>query len=196
MLTGLVVVLLLLIALLAIPLTLTYRVSWPQGSSNDTRLLWAFGLVRVRIPSRQSRIAMAKSDEAEQHAVSVERSSNKKPNVLAALRRKAFRGRIKRFARDMWRAIQKENVILRLRVGLGDPADTGQLWAIFGPLAGAIAHVRELAIDIEPDFFDTTLELDSSGSIRVIPLQMIWLTLGLLLSPPVWRGLREMRRGA
>ena len=192
MLTGLVVFLLLLIGLLAIPLTLTYRVSWPQASNNDTRLLWAFGLVNVRIPS-QSRIAAEKSEKAGRHADGGEPSSKKKPNVLAAIKRKAFRGRIKKFAGDMWRVIQKENVIIRLRVGLGDPADTGQLWAVFGPLAGGLANVRDAAIRIEPEFFDTTLELDSRGTIRVIPLQMILLTLGLLLSPPVWRGIREMR---
>jgi len=194
MLAGLVVFLLLLIALLAIPLTLTYRVSWPQGSGNDTDLLWAFGLVRLRIPSGQTSGAKAKSEAAKQHAGRVERSSNKKPHILAAMKRKAFRGRVIRFAGDMGRAIRKKDVMLRLRVGLGDPADTGQLWAIFGPLAGVLANVREAAIEIEPEFFDSTLELDSSGTIRVIPLQMILLTFALLLSPPVLRGMWEMRR--
>jgi hypothetical protein len=40
---------------------------------------------------------------------------------------------------------------------------------------------------------DATFELDGSGSIRIIPLQLIVLTLALLLSPPVWQGIRQMR---
>jgi len=92
------------------------------------------------------------------------------------------------------RALQKKDVNLRVRVGLGDPADTGQLWAIVGPMAGILANVQQASIEIEPEFFDATFQVNSSGNIRLIPLQMIYLTAGLLLSPPIWQGIIKMRR--
>jgi hypothetical protein len=94
----------------------------------------------------------------------------------------------------VWRAIHKKNVRLLVRLGLGDPADTGQLWAIFGPLSAMLASLRDIRIAIEPDFLDTTFEVDSSGTIRLIPLQFAILALGLLFSPPMWRGIMLMRK--
>ena len=132
-------------------------------------------------------------EELEQKIGRFERSFRKKQNVFAVVRQKPFRRRIIRFISDLWHAVHKKNVSLRVRVGLGDPADTGQLWAIVGPVAGILANIQEASIKIEPEFFDTTFELDSSGSIRLIPLQMIYLTVALLLSPPVWQGIRQMR---
>lgn len=190
MLTGVVVFLVLLIGLLAIPITLTYRVTWPETIRNETHLQWAFGLVRVRLPSK----APSREDKKAKHKTKRStRSSANKRNFLAAIRQSAFRQRIMRFVGDLWRAVQKKNVDVCLRIGLGDPADTGRLWAVFGPLAGILANFRDASIRIEPEFFDTTLELDSSGSIRLIPLQMIYLVVAFLLSPSIWLGLRQLR---
>lgn len=193
MLTGVMVFLLLLIALLAIPVTLSFKVSWQHNLQNDIELQWAFGLVRVRIPAFQPKPPSAEFEELGHRIGRFERSSRKKKNVFAVVRQKRFRRRIIRFINDLWHAVHKKNLRLRVRVGLGDPADTGQLWAICGPVAGILANVQEASINIEPEFLDTTFELDSSGSIRIIPLQMICLTVALLLSPSVWHGIKQMR---
>ncbi|MDH3421220.1 MAG: DUF2953 domain-containing protein, partial [Gammaproteobacteria bacterium] len=112
---------------------------------------------------------------------------------FAAIRSKAFRRRIIRFVSDLWHAIDKKNIGVRIRIGLGDPPDTGQLWAIVGPIAAALASAHEASIKVEPEFLGATLEMDSSGSIRLIPLRIIYLTIALLLSPTVWQGLSRMR---
>lgn len=116
----------------------------------------------------------------------------KNKNVFAAIRQKAFRQRMIKFISDLWHAVQKENITLRFYVGLGDPADTGLLWAIVGPVSGILTTSQEASIEIVPDFIDTTLKIDSSGTIRIVPLQIIVLTLGCFLSPPVLKGLRKM----
>lgn len=194
MLTG-VVAFLLLIVLLAIPITLTFQVSLRQAFQGHIKLQWLFGLVRVRLPLFQSKGLSLEGKELKQKISRFERPPRKKKDFFAVIRQKAFRRRINRFIRDFWRAVHKRNVSLRIRIGLGDPADTGQLWAIAGPVAGMLANVQEASIEIEPEFFDTTFELDGSGNIRLIPLQIIYLTVGLLLSPPVWQGLKQMKRG-
>ena len=177
-----------------IPVVLRFQVCWPQGVENDTRLEWAFGLVRVRISSSKSDAVTSPDKKQKEVAHRPKRSIHKKRNVLAAVRQKPFRRRIFRFTGEVWRAVQKDDVRLRLRVGLGDPAETGQLWAIIGPVAGMLSNVQEASISIEPDFLDTTLDLRSGGNIRMIPLQLIYLTGGLLLSPSIWSGIKEMNR--
>jgi len=101
-----------------------------------------------------------------------------------------------RFVREVWRAFRKRDLQLHIRVGLGDPADTGQLWAMFGPLSGLLSTLEDASVELEPDFVDAVFELDSRGKVSVIPLRLIYLVLGLLLSPPFWRGMRRMRRTA
>jgi hypothetical protein len=56
-----------------------------------------------------------------------------------------------------------------------------------------LARVRDIRITVVPDFIDATFEADSSGTIRVIPLQFVILALGLLFSPSIWRGIMLMR---
>ncbi len=85
---------------------------------------------------------------------------------------------------------------MRIRIGLGDPADTGQLWSIVGPVAGILANSKEVVLEIEPEFFDATFELDGSGNIGIVPLQLIYLIFGVLLSPSVWQGVKQMRKEA
>jgi len=195
MLTGVLVILLFLIALLAIPVTLTFRMSRPRVFRDDTLLEWAFGLVRVRIPVSEPKVPSSGGDKSKRKTDRSRRSSGKRTNAFAAIRLKPFRRRIIRFVSDLWRAVQKKDISLRVRVGLGDPADTGQLWAIVGPIAGLLASVQGAVIAIEPDFYDSTFELNSAGSIRLIPLQLIYLTIALLLSPQVWQGIVRMRTG-
>ena len=193
MLIGTAIFLSLIVILLAIPVTLTYRLYWKQTLSANIRLKWAFGLVRADVSPDS---AKAKADKPEADRKKTGRANKRqarKANVVAAIRQPSFRRRIFRFLSDVWRAIHKKNVRLLVRLGLGDPADTGQLWAAVGPLSGMLVPLRDVRITIEPDFLDTTFEVDSSGTIRLIPLQFAILALGLLFSPPMWRGIMLMR---
>jgi len=196
MLLGTAVVLALLVAVLAIPVTLRFDVVWDRTLRQDVTLLWAFGLVRVRLASQAAQAGKrsAESSTAERKRPRGKRAASKrKADVLGALRLQRFRRRIVRFARDLWRAVHKQDVSLRVRLGLGDPADTGQLWAVLGPIAAWLATLREASVTIEPDFFETTLELETHGSIRVIPLEILGTVVALALSPTVWQGVRTMR---
>jgi len=196
MLTGLLTFLLVIIVLLAIPIALRYQVSWQGALQGEIRLYWAFGLVRLRIPVSAAQSAPSQIEQAPQTHRRKKRSARRKSNPLAAIRQRAFRRRVLRFIREFWCAIQKRDMNLRIRIGLEDPADTGQLWALLGPVAGMLANIRQVSIGIEPEFSASTLELDSSGWIRIVPLQLLYLILALLLSPAIWQGIRRIRRSA
>lgn len=193
MLIGTVIFLSLIVILLAVPVTLTYQLSWEETLSARIRLHWAFGLVRADVSPDLEKSRPDTPVTARKKAGRRARSKGRKTNLLAAIRQPPFRRRIYRFAADMWAAIHKRNVRLLVRLGLGDPAETGQLWAALGPLSAMFARIHDIRISIEPDFLDSRLELDSSGTIRMIPLRIAVIVIGLLLSPPVWRGIMSMR---
>jgi hypothetical protein len=192
MLTSVIVFVLLVVAVLAIPLSLTYDLSTRTGYKNDLRVAWAFGLLHFRMPT--NRPATADAERTKPVDTGARRSSACEPGGFAIIRQKAFRRRVIRYAGDLWRAIHKEDVRVNIRVGLGDPASTGQLWAFAGPIAGMLTVVEGAAVSVVPDFFDATLELNSHGNIRIVPLHVLYLTAALLLSPPIWRGLAAMQR--
>jgi len=190
---GTVIFLSLIVILLAMPVTLTYQLSWKRTLSADLRLNWAFGLVRADVSPAQTTSKPDTPGAARKKAGRRGRSKGRKTNIMAAIRQPAFRRRVLRFISDLWRRIHKKNVRLLVRLGLGDPADTGRLWAVIGPLTAMLARTRDASIAVEPDFLDATFEVDSSGTIRMVPLRFVILALGLLLSPPVWRGIVLMR---
>lgn len=190
MVTTAAIALLLLIALLAVPLRLIFRITRQQQLAGEVMLQWLFGLMVLRLPLTPDGHPPPKVS-----STAGRRMSHNTPRLRlgAALRQPAFRNRIIRFTRDIWHAIHKQQLSLHLRVGIGDPAATGQLWSILGPLSGMLFMLDDADISIEPDFIDSTLELESCGNIRIIPLQIIYHLLALLLSPDIWHGLREAR---
>ncbi|MDJ0740003.1 MAG: DUF2953 domain-containing protein [Gammaproteobacteria bacterium] len=191
--TGLLLFLAALIALLAMPITLTFRVSGPQAVRNDAELTWAFGLVRRRILPATSGPTVATGRRAARRGDGSRRPTRTTTGVLNTLRDTALRRRIARFVSDLWRAIRKQDVRVRLRIGLGDPADTGQLWAVLGPVSALVGGVHEISAEIEPEFLDEALEFAASGSVSIVPLQMIYLAIALMLSPAVWRAVKRLR---
>ena len=193
MLIGTVIFLSLIVILLAMPVTLTYQFSWKETPSANLRLNWAFGLVRADVSPDLAKPGPDKPDATRKKAARRGKSTGRK-NFMAAIRQAPFRRRMLRFVTDLWRTIHKKNVQLLVRLGLGDPAETGQLWAVLGPLSGMLARLRDIRVTIEPDFLDATLEVDSSGTIRMIPLQVAVIVFGLLFSPSIWRGIMSMRR--
>ncbi len=183
------VVLLLIMALLAVPLELRFRLSHHEVTEGDATLLWLFGLLKVNLSNAEPQ---PKNDPGKKAAKRNRRNSSSL-NFSRALRRKPVRSRLVRFVRDIWHAIKREDFRLYLRTGLGDPADTGLLWAFIGPLSGMLFAAEDADITIEPDFIDSGTEFVSSGKIRLIPLQLLYLIMGLLFSPTLWCGLRTAR---
>jgi len=196
MLAALLVFVTAVVALLAIPVTLTFRFAWPRTAGNELRLTWAFGLVNVRVPTPPFGTPAASAETGGAPVKgAAKRKRSQKSKLLAALRQRPFRQRVLRLLMDLWRAIDRQNLRLDLRIGTGDPAETGQLWGVLGPVSGLFQNLEEGRIRITPEFVDAVFDLDGSGRLRVIPLQVLAIAIGLMFSPPIWHGLRVMRAG-
>lgn len=192
------VLLALAIALLAVPLSVMFSIHRIEDTRGYVRFRWLFGLVRfeLRIPQ---------AAKAEQRPESTTGKKEKPPRqkkqrssaggLFSLIKQPAFRRRIYKFIRDMLRATHARNLFLRLRIGLGDPADTGRLWAIIGPIASMAQNLGGAAVRIEPEFMDPVFEVESHGRFRLMPIQFIALTAAFMLSPTMLRAWWLLRRG-
>ena len=100
-----------------------------------------------------------------------------------------LRRRLWRFARDCWRAVRKDDVRVKCRIGLAEPADTGMLWGVLGPISGGLQTVSDCDILLAPEFSGESFQCEAEGRLRVYPIQLGGLFAGLLASPRLWRAL-------
>jgi len=188
----------LVVGLLAVPLTVGFSIHRIEETRGLIRFRWLFGLVRfqLRIP-RPSKARPGSGTMPGKKAKPRGRRKRKggAGGLLSLIRQRAFRQRVHRFICDVLRATHPRDLFLRLRIGLGDPADTGRLWAVVGPIAAMAQTLRGAAIRIEPDFIDPVFEVESQGRFRLVPIQFIGLTAAFLLSPTTLRAWRHLRRG-
>lgn len=187
----------LLLALLALPVEVAFHVEGRNAFAGELEVRAMFGLlhVRTRIPADSSRAPRTKRTK---HA-SKQRTSEAHagwPDVIAALKQADFRGRLLRFVRDVFAAVDIRSLDVRLRLGLGDPADTGRLWGLVAPLVWLVPKPRNALVRIEPDFDEAVLALLAQGRVVLVPLRFIALAIGFALAPVsvrTWRALRRDR---
>lgn len=183
-----------LLLLLAVPVDLAFSVQCREGRREGSGTLrWLFGLVRLDLggPGVQ---AGARSESPKLARRRRKRAGARR--VVAALRRKGFGRRVLKLARDLLRRVWIRYLDMDIRLGLDDPADTGRLWAVVGPLVAMLPLPPEASLAIEPEFAAEIFELDGEGRIRIIPLQVLLVLLVFFLSPGTLRVLYTMRAGA
>ncbi len=180
-------------ALLAVPVGVAFRLERVEAFSARVDVRWLFGLVRVRVRVPRDR-ARPPRREGEVGGERPRRAARVAPRRIAGvLRDRAFRRRVERLVRDIVRAAHLDALRLRMRLGLGDPADTGRLWAVVGPLGAAARGLRGADVRLEPEFVDPVLELHARGRAVLVPLQLLALAVSFALSPPALRAWRAVR---
>ena len=195
MLLTIAIILLLIVVVLAAPVSMKFQLAIRNGSQGviDIRMLYGLIKTQARFPKPANSETRDK-DNDEKLDLSEEAPQTGGMSVFALIRQRPFRRRIIKFVSDTWRAIEKRDIRIRMRIGLGDPADTGRLWAIAGPASGLLASLPNSIIVLEPEFYDMTFEFDGSGSICFTPLSLIYHVAALALSPVVWRTFLQHRK--
>ena len=180
-------------AVLAVPLEVAFRVERVAPLDGGIAVRWLFGLVRIGVPLG----GRGERGGPERPPVVPERARPRRRvrprGIVAALRDGRFRGRVRRLAGQLLRALHLDGLVLHARVGLGDPADTGRLWAVVGPLGAWAQGLPGADVRIEPEFLEPVLELAARGRIRVIPLRVLAVAVAFALSPASLRAWRTMR---
>ena len=187
----------LVIALLAVPLTVAFSIYRIEATEGYVRFRWLFGLVRYQV-----RIPQAAKVEPPPKCIPKKKLESpkriKKGNareIVSLLKQSAFRWRAYKFIRGMLCAIHAQNLFVRVRIGLSDPADTGRLWAVIGPIAAIVQNLRSVEVHIKPEFMAPAFEVESHGQFRLVPIQFIALITVFTLSPATLRAWYTLHQG-
>jgi hypothetical protein len=194
----------LLALLLLVPIDLEGRVS-RGGDRPETRMKigWLFGYLHKdvsggsveREPSEKGEKQAPKKDEKKEKKAKVGPGSSR--IALEVLRTEGFLGNLARLLRGLFEAIRVQSLKIDIKLGLSDPAETGEavglLWAVLIPLE-ALALLRAR---IEPSFSEETLEGSAEGMLRIVPIKTVPPLALFLLSPPAlragWKAIRAKR---
>jgi len=175
----------LVVLVLAVPVSIVFRFDGLEGLNGRISIGWLFGLVRFGfdVPDADKREATAPATRRARRRRAKSGWRGGGSRAWAVLRRAPFRRRVVRLVKDLVAAAHPRNLRLRVRLGLGDPADTGRLWAIVGPLGAMARNLRDAEVHLEPEFVEPVLEFDAQGRLLLVPLQFIALAVAFVFSP-------------
>lgn len=172
-------------ALLCAPAELLFDVRHEAEWRASLRVRWPFGLLSFPVTSTESK------PKQQPKPAKKKPKGGTRSRLWRVILDAGFRRRLARFIRDVLVALRPRDLWVRLRLGLDDPAETGMLWSVVGPLT-AWAPAR---LDVAPAFPGPLFDLESRGRVRVIPAQLIGLVAGFALSPTtVGAAFRQWRR--
>ena len=113
--------------MLAIPLDLSFAYNIRNGAEGHMIIGWLFGLVRIPV-----RLNQGKEKKAEKRKTKVAKKGPKSRKALRLLSNRDFWPWLNRLIKRLLGRIKIYSLSLKMRLGLGDPADTGRLWAVAG----------------------------------------------------------------
>ena len=183
-LTAAAIALALVVLCLAVPIEVSFDVQRGETSRTDIALAWLFGTIKMPLRARGSKTGREGVD-----AKTRQKNKRRRRKAIALVRNADFRRRFLSLIQRLLRCMRVKSLKARVRLGLDDPADTGRLWGVLGPLAAIFATFRKAHISIEPEFTAEVFTLQGSGTVRVVPLQVLAIGALFLLSPQVIRAL-------
>ncbi|MFC1980486.1 DUF2953 domain-containing protein [Chloroflexota bacterium] len=176
----------LIIFALSMPLDLKLHIDVYGRPRFRVTLAWPFGLVRKEIAKK------GKKPEVREKTVEGKRKPReKRPGariILEILRARGLLRQIKILLKDILRIPKIKNLEADLKVGLGDPADTGLLFALIGPTTSFLGASFPKEMKVQPSFSDEAiLEGSLYGALRLRPIQIIPPVLRFIFSLPTLR---------
>jgi len=155
----------LLVGLLFVPVHFT--VSARTGTGVRFRVRWLFGLVRMtgaaprREPGRRRPRTTAREHLGRGRSIR---------DVMAI---EGLLSRIGSLVRELIQSIGFRRGRVAVRAGVGDPAGTGELCGLVGPLLAWRPWSPALQVTFEPDFADAVFLAEAEGSGRVVPIRLV-----------------------
>jgi hypothetical protein len=195
-------VLVLLVLALAVPVNLLYALKREGEWQGRIVIYWLFGLVHLSFrPGRRREGSTSRRRPRPTSRIfrGGKRLIKGRCDLLAVMRTPGFARRVVDLVGGLLEAARPRRLRIHFIIGMEDPADTGRLWAILGPLRllfrkTICGRASGVAIEISPDFSGPRFKGYSCASLRFVPLEMIGLVVGFLFSAPALRAARVLIR--
>ena len=196
MLPTIAAILLLVILMLAIPVDVVFSLRKDGVWHGRIVVYWLFGLTRQTLrPRRKERVRRLQRHRGLRKAAgtSGRQLVRRRRYLVSVLRSEGFLRQAVYLVRDLLRSLRPRRYRIQCVVGLDDPADTGRLMGVLAPLrlfAGrkmGLGKHSDVAFEVTPDYTGPRCTGYWGASVRFVPLKLIRVFLGFLLSPPVLR---------
>lgn len=181
----------LFVLLISIPFDFKFRFDSSQSPPFGFRFSWFFGLVNIDVsdtrkkpPRKQTKPGKIKK--------------KKGPSGIRILRliTKPLIWKALFFMREVFRSLHFRQIDACIKMGLGEPADTGVMFGLIHATLPVFAGPCQKQIRLIPDFGDEALlKGSSSGIIRLWPIEILSRTVKFVFSKPVlqlaWRAIKQ-----
>ncbi len=166
---------------LCVPIEVSLRADVYGKPRFQLKLSWLFGLVRTDLAGRKKPSRKRKAKLRDIIA------------IIEILPTKGLVSQLKRLMKDILSYLKVRNLYADFTLGLGDPADTGLLFAFVGPAASWLSSSLPCQIRVRPSFEDEgTLEGYSYGEVRLRPIQLVIPTLRFAFSLAAMRTAKKL----
>ena len=160
-----------IILVLCIPLDAVLHIDVYGRPKFHMKLVWLFGLVSKEITRTK------KKPEEEKGVAEGKQKPRKRKikvrTIFQILRTKGLLGQLKRLLKDIFKCLKIRELRANFRVGLDDPADTGLLFALIGPVTFFLGSSRVHEVKVQPSFEDEVVfEGYLHGATRLVPIQL------------------------
>ena len=174
-----------LIFILCVPIEVALRADVYGKPKFRLKLSWFYVLVRRDLAKREKKVAEKRYEP--------ETGKTKLRDIIKVLRTRGLLSQLKYLVKDVLSCFKIRNLIADFTVGLGDPADTGLLFAFAGPAASWLNSSFPCHIRIRPSFEDEgTLEGYSHGVVRLRPIRLVIPALRFAFSPAAMRTVKKL----
>jgi len=171
----------LFIFLLWVPLDFVLNAEVYERPKVRLKFSWLFGFINREIPGR-------KRQPVERKPAAAGRKKRRRGNMGTLIKVLSIRGlprRIKILVKEVLSCFRFRDIVADFRVGLGEPADTGLLFAFLGPANVFLGSSHMHHINLEPSFGDDVVfEGCSRGEVRLRPIRLVPPVLKFVFSLP------------
>ncbi len=173
----------LLVLLLVIPIDLAFSIERSDSFKMKARVKWMFGLLGKDITRGKK--------PAEKP---VKKRRGNIMSLVAAFTTEGFAQKFLSFLKDVLRVLKIRELKANLTVGLGNPADTGMLFAVIVPTMVFFRNLSSVNVEVEPDFEEEKLHGYCAGNVRAMPLKFVTISIPFIFSATTLKALRASFR--
>jgi len=179
----------LIILALCVPVEMVLHTDVYGKAKFHMRLSWLFGLFSKEIAGGK------KKTEGEKRDAKPKKKGGRR-NIRFIFRMLQNKGLLKQFkglVKDIFSCFKFRDMVADFKVGLGDPADTGLLFAFISPVSVFLGSSRFHRINLQPSFGDEAiLEGYSWGTARLRPIKLVLPLLKFTFSSAAIRALKTL----
>jgi hypothetical protein len=152
-----------------VPLDLFLRADVYEKPKFRLRLSWLFGMVSREITGEK------KKPEEKRRATKIKKKHGLRNArlVFSIIKTRGFLRQFKELVKGVFSCFKFRDLVADFKIGLGDPADTGLLFAFISPATVFLGSSHLHQIRIEPSFAeDAILQGYSQGKVRLRPIKL------------------------